>query len=89
MTGDHMHSQYCLKISGIPGNAWFPQLTVTYTCLKKSGLSGRGLGRQIYVPVEGGWRYGYARLLIARFNLIFIRIHMQLRLLELSTIILI
>ena len=33
MTGGHRHSQYCLKISGIPGNAWFPQLTVTYTCL--------------------------------------------------------
>ena len=30
MTGGHRHSQYCLKISGIPGNAWFPQLTVTY-----------------------------------------------------------
>ena len=31
MTGGHRHSQYCLKISGIPSNAWFPQLTVTYT----------------------------------------------------------
>ena len=30
MTGGHRHSQYCLKISGILGNAWFPQLTVTY-----------------------------------------------------------
>ena len=30
MTGGHRHSQYCLKISGIPGNAWFPQLAVTY-----------------------------------------------------------
>ena len=33
MTGGHRHSQYCLKISGIHGNAWFPQLTVTYTSL--------------------------------------------------------
>ena len=31
MTGGHRHSQYCQKISGIPGNAWFPQMTVTYT----------------------------------------------------------
>ena len=30
MSGGHRHSQYCLNISGIPGNAWFPQLTVTY-----------------------------------------------------------
>ena len=59
------------------------------TCLEEVWVSGRGMGRHVYVPVEGCWRMGYARLLIARFNLISISIHMQLRLLQVSTIILI
>ena len=39
MPGGHRHSQYCLKISGIPGNAWFPQLTVTYIHKRGNTLS--------------------------------------------------
>ena len=55
MTGGHRHSQYCLKISGIPGNAWFPQLTVTYIPVCVYLLTGDHLKYHLkYTPAIGG-----------------------------------
>ena len=59
MTGGHRHSQYCLKFSGIPGNDWFPQLSVTYTCITNVQLGHyvtfQTLNRRLYLILPSAY----------------------------------